>query len=125
MHMRVTWGLPNYRTTWLLLKHLKGLVQGLRLIKHQRCLWMPKDHGKLIFIHSDACWSSLSTANRVWGELDAGQITAKVCGTCMVAPQPPLTLDVPETYRAVFEKCTWLQPAERPTAIQVLTELDK
>ena len=77
-------------------------------------------------IHSFGCLLvELSTANRVWGELNAGQLTAKVCGTYMVAPQPPSTLDVPETYQAVCEKCTWLQPAERPTAIQVLTELDK
>ena len=74
-------------------------------------------------IYSFGCL--LSTANRVWRELDAGQITAKVCGTYMVAPQPPSTLEVPETYQAVCEKCTQLQPAERPTAIQVLTELDK
>ena len=66
----------------------------------------------------------LSTGNRVWGELDAGQIAAKVCGTYMIAPQPPSTLEVPQTYQAVCEHCTRLQPAERPTAMQVLTELD-
>lgn len=65
----------------------------------------------------------LTTRNRVWGNLDAGQICAKVCGTYLIAPQQPSTSEVPQTYRELCELCTQLKPADRPTAIQVLNRL--
>ena len=67
----------------------------------------------------------LSTRNPVWGKLDAGQITAKVCGTYLIAPQQPSTSEVPQTYRELCRLCTRLNPAERPTAMQVLNRLNK
>ena len=66
----------------------------------------------------------LSTKQRVWGELNATQITAKVLGAYQVPPQRPSTSDVPQIYQAMCEQCTKLEPEERPTAMELLTELD-
>ena len=38
----------------------------------------------------------LTTSRRVWGTMDGFQITAKVCGSYQLLPEPPSTDAVPE-----------------------------
>ena len=63
------------------------------------------------------------TSRRVWGTMDGFQITAKVCGSYQLLPEPPSTDAVPEPYKNLCAQCTRLNQAERPSALAVLHQL--
>eukprot|EP00731_Ephydatia_muelleri_P013068 Em0007g378a len=65
----------------------------------------------------------LTTSRRVWGTMDGYQITAKVCGSYQLLPEPPSTDAVPEPYKNLCAQCTRLNQAERPSALAVLHQL--
>ena len=65
----------------------------------------------------------LTPSRRVWGTMDGFQITAKVCGSYQLLPEPPSTDAVPEPYRNLCAQCTRLNQAERPSALAVLHQL--
>ena len=86
---------------------------------------MPKDRGGLVGSFGCLLIKLSTRRQRVWRELNAGQITAKVLGTYMVAPQPPSASEVLPIYTRQCANTVQrkLEPEERPTAMQVLTEL--
>eukprot|EP00731_Ephydatia_muelleri_P012886 Em0007g196a len=65
----------------------------------------------------------LTTSRRVWGTMDGFQITAKVCDSYQLLPEPPSTDAVPEPYKNLCAQCTRLNQAERPSALAVLHQL--
>ena len=65
----------------------------------------------------------LLSGKRVWGELSAYQITAKVCGSYNAPPQSPCTTEVPEECRELCSQCTLLEPTGRPSALRVVEML--
>ena len=88
-------------------------------------MFIDAKRSRQVDIYSFGCLLiELSTKQRVWGELNATQITAKVLGAYKIHPQSPSTSAVPQMYQAMCEQCTKSEPEDRPTAIQLLAELD-
>lgn len=72
--------------------------------------------GAAVDIYSFGCLLiELFGQKRLWHGLSGPQIMQVVCGTFRTAPSSPCTDHLEEQYRIICNRCTQLEPKDRPT----------